>query len=173
MTVRVLVAGVGNVFLGDDGFGVEVARRLAAEQVPDGVCVADYGIRAVHLAYDLLDGYDALVLVDALGRGDEPGTLYAIEPDPGGALSGSPVVDAHGMTPDTVLGLFGTLGGGLDRTVVVGCEPADCSEGMELSATVAGAVGPALALVREVLAEIGAGAGAGEPNPKEGRRCSA
>lgn len=159
MTARVLVAGVGNVFLGDDGFGVEVARRLAAEALPATVRVADYGIRAVHLAYDLMDGYDALVLVDALARGDVPGTLYVLEPDPAqpGSISPtstSPVMDAHGMTPDAVLSLFAALGGRLERTVVVGCEPADCSEGMELSTTAAAAVEPAIGLVRDLLAEI-------------------
>jgi hydrogenase maturation protease len=149
---RVLVAGVGNVFLGDDGFGVQVARRLADASLPDGVRVADYGIRAVHLAYDLLDGYDILVLVDALARGDAPGTLYVIEPDGSSPPSGSTVMDAHGMTPDAVLGLFATLGGRLDRTLVIGCEPADCSEGMELSGPVAAAVEPAVALVHDLLA---------------------
>lgn len=83
---RTLVAGVGNIFLGDDGFGVEVARRLAAEPLPEQVEVADIGVRGVHLAYQLLDGYDTLVLVDATTRGGAPGTLYLIEPD-GGAPS--------------------------------------------------------------------------------------
>lgn len=159
MTARVLVAGVGNVFLGDDGFGVEVARRLAARALPEDVRVADYGIRAVHLAYDL-DGYDALVLVDAHARGDEPGTLYVLEPAAAGSSSPSPVMDAHGMTPDAVLGLFATLGGRLDRTLIVGCEPADCSEGMALTAAVAAAVEPAVVLVRDLLAELTGGADA-------------
>lgn len=156
MSAPTLVAGVGNVFLGDDGFGVAVARRLADAPLPSGVRVADYGIRAVHLAYDLLDGYEALVLVDALARGDAPGTLYVIEPEGAVAPSGAAVVDAHGMTPDAVLSLFTSLGGKLARTLVVGCEPGDCSEGMELSAPVAAAVTPAVALVRDVLADIDA-----------------
>ena len=80
--MRVLVAGIGNVFLGDDGFGVEVARRLRGQALGDGVDVADFGIRGVHLAYELADGrYDAAVLVDAVSRGGAPGTFYAIEPD--------------------------------------------------------------------------------------------
>jgi hydrogenase maturation protease len=78
---RILVAGVGNVFRGDDGFGVAVARRLAHEPLPPGVELRDYGVRGVHLAYELLDGYDLLVLVDAVTRGSPPGTLYVIEPD--------------------------------------------------------------------------------------------
>ena len=80
-----LIAGVGNIFLGDDGFGVEVANRLAGQRMPDGVRVADFGIRGVHLAYELLDGYDALVLVDALPMGEAPGTLAVVEPDPSAA----------------------------------------------------------------------------------------
>ena len=82
MSGRVLVAGVGNIFLGDDGFGVEVARRLAGERLPEDVRVADFGIRGVHLAYELLDGYDTAILVDAAPRGGQPGTLYVIEPEP-------------------------------------------------------------------------------------------
>jgi hydrogenase maturation protease len=160
---RVLVAGVGNVFLGDDGFGVEVARRLAASlpvgptAPPDEVRVVDYGIRAVHLAHDLVDGYDALVLVDALARGDAPGTLYVLEPDAVHPLPTSAVADAHGMTPDAVLALVTALGGRLDRTLVVGCEPADCSEGMELTAAVANAVDPAVALVGDLIDRIRSG----------------
>ena len=82
MSQRVLIAGIGNIFLQDDGFGVEVVRRLAAESLPEWVRVADFGIRGVHLAYDMLDGdYDAAILVDAAPRGEEPGTVYLIEPD--------------------------------------------------------------------------------------------
>lgn len=164
-----MVAGVGNVFLRDDGFGVQVARRLGDASLPDGVRVADYGIRAVHLAYDLLEGYDALVLVDALARGGAPGTLYVIEPDGAVAPPGSAVMDAHGMTPDTVLSLFAALGGRLDRTLVVGCEPADCSEGMELSAPVAAAVEPAVALVHDTLSDLTPAVG----TPREEWPCSA
>ena len=88
MSGRVLVAGIGNVFLGDDGFGVEVVRRLAAVSLPDGVDVADYGIRGVHLAYDLLDGrYDTVVLVDALPLEEPPGTLAVLEADPAGPIT--------------------------------------------------------------------------------------
>src|SRR6516225_7125141 len=81
---RILVAGIGNIFLGDDAFGVEVARRLAARPQPDGVRVADFGIRGIDLTYALLDGYETVILVDATPRGGQPGTLYVIEPDVGG-----------------------------------------------------------------------------------------
>ncbi|HEY0486475.1 MAG TPA: hydrogenase maturation protease [Mycobacteriales bacterium] len=154
MSPRVLVAGVGNVFLGDDGFGVEVVTRLAGTPLPDGVTVADFGIRGVHLAYELLDGYDALVLVDAVPRGDVPGTLYVIEPDldsirPAG-VGGEPVMDAHGLDPEAVLGLLAALGGRVGRVTVLGCEPADVSERMGLSDPVAGAVDEAVRMARRL-----------------------
>lgn len=148
-----LVAGVGNVFLGDDGFGVEVARRLAGVELPEGVKVADFGIRGVHLAYELLDGYDEVVLVDAAPRGGEPGTVYLIEPDV--ARSENPVLDAHDMHPEAVLGLLHTLGGSVGKVVVVGCEPADVTERMGLSEPVERAVDEAVELVVSLLWEEG------------------
>lgn len=155
MTSRVLVAGVGNVFLGDDGFGVEVARRLAGEPLPSGVRVADFGIRSVHLAYELLDGgYDVTVLVDAAPRGDEPGTLYVreLEPLPRGSTDGMPAADAHRMTPDSVLAWLAALGSGsVGRIVLVGCEPADLGAGMALSDPVARAVERAVGVVRDLV----------------------
>jgi hydrogenase maturation protease len=157
---RVLVAGVGNVFLGDDGFGVEVARRLAGETLPGWVRVGDFGIRGVHLAYELLEGYEAAILVDAAPRGEAPGTVYVIEPDldgqPTGPLgAGEPgvLVDAHGMEPDAVFALLKALGGDIPRLLVVGCEPAEVSERMGLSPPVAGAVDQAVAVVRELIGE--------------------
>jgi hydrogenase maturation protease len=150
----VLVAGVGNVFLGDDGFGVAVAERLAAERLPEGVRVEDYGIRGVHLAYELLNGYDRAILVDAVARGGEPGTIYLIEPEPGGdrpIAHGAPALDGHGMQPDAVLRLLSTLGGDPSSVLVVGCEPADISERMGLSDRVAAAVEPAAGMVRELI----------------------
>ncbi|MDR7300041.1 hydrogenase maturation protease [Haloactinomyces albus] len=159
MSTRVLAAGIGNVFLGDDGFGVEVAGRLTAEPMPEGVYAADFGIRGMHLAYELLQGYDGVLLVDALPRGGEPGTLYVLEPDldavePIGPETNGPAMDAHGMTPDAVLSLCKTLGGNIGRALVVGCEPADCSERMELSEPVAAAVDTAVAKVHELLTEL-------------------
>lgn len=118
-SARILVAGIGNVFLGDDGFGVALAGRLARREERPGVDVVDYGIRGMDLAY-ALGGYDAALLLDATPRGDPPGTLYVIEP----ALSGDDVVpEAHGMDPVKVLALARALGERLPRTLVVGCEP--------------------------------------------------
>lgn len=158
MTRRVLVAGIGNIFLGDDGFGVEVANRLATRTTPEGVRVADFGIRGIHLAYELLDGYDALVLVDAMPMGDEPGTLAVIEPGPlplpedGDDVA--PVLDAHSMSPGVVLSMLAGLQGSVERIVVVGCEPANLDEGIGLSPAVADAVDRAVELCEDVLAEL-------------------
>lgn len=152
MTPRVLVAGIGNVFLGDDGFGVEVVRALAESPLPPDVRVADYGISGMHLAYDLLDGYPILILVDATPRGGTPGTLYVLDVDPD-AVGHSPVVDGHGMQPDAVLALLRTLGGRAGRVLVVGCEPATVDEGIGLSAPVAAAVDGAVRQVRRLLDE--------------------
>ncbi len=150
MSKGVLIAGIGNLFLTDDGFGSEVARRLAAEALPTGVKVVDYGIRGMHLAYDLLDGYDALVVVDALPGKGSPGDLTVLEIGPDDLGDGD--VDAHGMAPVAVLGSLGQLGGLLPPTYVVGCQPADVGEGMGLTAPVAAAVDGAVALVHELLA---------------------
>lgn len=146
---RILVAGAGNIFMGDDGFGVEVATRLAREPLPDGVHVEDFGIRGVHLAYTLLDGYDVLILVDAVARGDEPGTVYVIAPDLD-APTEVEVMDAHDLAPEAVLALLGRLGGHLDACYVVGCEPSG-TEGMGLSEPVAAAVDTAVARVRALI----------------------
>ncbi|KUL35042.1 protease [Streptomyces sp. NRRL F-4489] len=157
---RTLIAGVGNIFLGDDGFGVEAVRALGAHPLPDGVELVDAGVRGVHLAYRMLDGYDTVLLVDAAARGGAPGSLYVLDAaDPGPGPEPRPVpLDAHHMTPDAVLALLGTLSAGIgarrpDRVLVVGCEPADTSEGMGLSAPVAAAVDEA---VRVVLRLVGA-----------------
>lgn len=153
MTTRLLVAGVGNIFLGDDGFGPEVAARLLAEPTAlAGVKVVDYGIRGVHLAYELLDGYDALIIVDAVRRGGEPGTLHVIEPDVSGVVAGP--VDGHDMTPETVLAVLGGLGGEVGRVLVVGCEPADVTEGIGLSEPVSAAVDQAVHTVRKLIKEL-------------------
>jgi hydrogenase maturation protease len=153
---KVLVAGVGNIFLGDDGFGVEVARRLAGADLPEGVEVADFGIRGVHLAYQLLDGYDLVVLVDASPRGGEPGSVYVIEPtrSAGTGAEQAPMVDAHDMEPGAVLALVEALGGTLGRVLVVGCEPAEVTQRIGLSEPVAGAVDKAAEVVRELVREV-------------------
>ncbi|WP_427008308.1 hydrogenase maturation protease [Pseudarthrobacter sp. H2] len=162
----VLVAGVGNMFLRDDGFGPEVARRLASAGDPNAadqsvdpagqrVTVVDYGIRGMHLAYDLLAGVDVLVLVDAMPPdGDEdtaPGSIRVLRVR-GGDLDSSASLDPHGMDPVAVLGRLRSLGGELPLTYVVGCVPADLAEGIGLSAPVAAAVPEALAAVADILA---------------------
>ena len=110
---RVLIAGVGNIFLGDDAFGVEVAQLLARRQLPDGVRVVDFGIRGLDLAYTLLDPYEAVVLVDAMPRGGRPGTLYVLEPEcvPAEGSEAIPLMDAHSLDPARVLRLVASLGG--------------------------------------------------------------
>ena len=156
MTGRMLVAGVGNIFLGDDGFGVEVARRLAAADLPSWVQVADYGISGMHLAYDLADSYETAILIDTAQRGEEPGTLTVIETGRPGPPAEGRLFDAHGMQPDVVLGVLDMLGASSARVLVVGCEPASLDYGMELSEPVAAAVGEAAAVVIRLIAEIGA-----------------
>jgi hydrogenase maturation protease len=175
VTGQVLVAGIGNIFLGDDGFGVEVATRLARAGVPDGVRVVDYGIRGMHLAYDLANGFDAAILIDATPRGGTPGTLYVIEPDlsPASApadrasadaaaaaaeAAGSPLFDAHGMQPDVVFGMLDMLGGARPgRILIVGCEPASVDYGIGLSDAVAASVDEAVQVVAELAANGAAG----------------
>jgi hydrogenase maturation protease len=155
--VRVLVAGIGNVFLGDDGFGVALAGRLAGGALPAGVEVVDYGIRGMDLAYALLEGWDAVVLLDAAPRGQAPGTLYVIEAD---LDLVEPGLDAHGMDPVKVLALASALGGPLPRTLVVGCEPLTRMTGDEpevvavLSEPVRAALDQAVPLVEELLGEL-------------------
>jgi hydrogenase maturation protease len=149
--MRTLIAGLGNIFEGDDGFGVEVVRRLAATDWPDGVELRDFGIRGVHLAYELLDPYDLVVIVDAVQRGDAPGTVYVIEHGPDDALAepadDAPLMDAHDLAPDGVLALVPRLGGTLGPVIVVGCEPASITPSMELTAPVAASVDKAAQLV--------------------------
>jgi hydrogenase maturation protease len=155
---RLLVAGIGNILLSDDGFGVAVARRLADRALPDGVRVADFGIRGVHLAYELLDGYDALVLIDALPLGERPGTLAVVEPEPaersGDDDDGSPVMDAHRMSPEMVLATLASLGGEIGRVLIVGCQPADLSDGIGLTPPVEAAVDAAADLCCQLVEEI-------------------
>lgn len=160
MPGRTLVACLGNIFLGDDGFGVEVACRLAREDLPEGTRVTDYGIRGMHLAYDLAEGWDATILVDAAPRGGRPGTVYVIEPereqptDGGGpslSLTESMLFDPHGMQPDVMLGMTGMLGAEAGRVLVVGCEPVSVAEGIGLSEPVAAAVDEAARVVLDLV----------------------
>jgi hydrogenase maturation protease len=146
--MNVLVAGVGNIFFGDDGFGPEVIRLLEREPVPEAKKVEDFGIRGMHLAYELLAGYDRAILIDTVPRGGEPGTLYVIEPDVN-AKGGSP--DAHGMDLLNVFAFVRVLGGEPPPITLVGCEPSAVDEGIGLSAPVERAVEGAAELVRKLI----------------------
>ncbi|MDJ0346485.1 hydrogenase maturation protease [Streptomyces sp. H10-C2] len=151
--MTVLVAGIGNLFLGDDGFGPEVVRRLVeAGGLPPQARVVDYGIRGMHLAYDLLDGYDALVLVDACPGDGPPGAVTVLEV--GAEDLGSGEFDAHGMNPVAVLASLGSMGGTLPATYVVGCVPAGVEEGIGLSEAVSAAVPEAIGAVRALLRQL-------------------
>ncbi len=124
----ILIAGIGNIFLGDDAFGVEVAQRLTNRKLPSGVKVVDFGIRGFDLAYALLDRFDVTILVDACPRGGNPGTLYVIEPDlnvdtPDDFQAGPTSIDAHSMNPMNVIRMAKSMGGYLKRILLVGCEP--------------------------------------------------
>ena len=156
---RVLIAGIGNIFLGDDGFGVEVVRRLAGRGLPEGVEVVDFGIRGMDLVYALQDDYEAVVFVDATPRGEEPGTVYLLEPEI--EEDGEVVLDTHGMDPVKVIKFARALGARPARTLVVGCEPQVVVSGedyddmlMELSEPVRAAVEEAVKLVESLVEEI-------------------
>jgi len=151
VTGRVLVAGIGNIFLGDDGFGAEVAQRLASRPQPHGVKVADFGIRGLHLAFELLEGYDLVVLVDAVRRGDPPGTVSVIEPDTDD-LGGDASPDAHDMDPVGVLRLLADMGGEVEQLLLVAGEVAETDERIGLSAPMAAAVDEAVQVVEDVVA---------------------
>jgi len=152
---KILVAGIGNVFLADDGFGVEVVGRLSG--LPPGVTAKDFGIRSYDLAYALLDDYDVTILVDAVARGGVPGTLYVIEPEISEAELSHSTPDAHSMDPVSVLRLAKSMGPVSSRILVVGCEPENLGgdEGeMGLSAPVAGAIEEAVRLVEKLIARL-------------------
>ena len=151
---RTLVAGVGNIFQRDDAFGVEVIRLLEGRPVPPGVKVADFGIRGVHLVYELLDGCDLFVLVDAAQRGCAPGTVTVLEVEPGHVPSPSGVMDAHGLAPDQVFAMLAAMGGRPGRSLVVACEPADVSAGMGLSEQVREALPHAVRAVERILEQV-------------------
>jgi hydrogenase maturation protease len=159
MSKRILVAGIGNIFLADDGFGVEVVKRLAGRELPEGVEVVDFGIRGLDLAYALQDDYEAVIFVDALPRGEAPGTVYLIEPE---IEDGDGVtLDTHGMDPVKVIRLARAMGGKMPKTLVVGCEPQNILSGeayddmlMELSEPVEAAVEQAAKLVESLVEEM-------------------
>lgn len=156
-SARILIACIGNMFLGDDAFGVEVARRLAARALPDGVRVVDFGIRGLDLVYALFDGYEAVVFVDAMPRGGLPGTLYVLQPDVVDADAGTPTI-GHGLDPASVLRLAASMGATVERILVVGCEPEPFDENAErngrLSPRVQRAVAQAVVMVESLVERL-------------------
>jgi hydrogenase maturation protease len=152
---RILVAGIGNIFFGDDAFGVEVVRRLAQRPLPPDVRVVDFGIRGLDLSYALLDDYAAVIFVDAAPRGGAPGTLYVIEPELAGPDAAMPTLEMHSLDPVKVLRLAREMGAKVDRVLVVGCEPSpmnsDDDVQMELSEPVRTAIDEAVQLVESLL----------------------
>lgn len=156
----VLVACVGNIFKSDDGFGVQVAASLAGRDLPPRVRVVDFGIRSVHLVYELLGGYDVLVLVDTVAQQQgPPGTLFVIEPElPARSQGEDPLpevmLDAHDLSPGGVMSLLPVLGGSVDRILVVGCQPLSLEDGIGLSEPVEAAVDPAADLVVGIVRDL-------------------
>jgi hydrogenase maturation protease len=154
--MKVLIACVGNIFLGDDGFGVEVARSLSKRQLPESVSVKDYGIRGFDLAYALLEPWDLVIMVDALSRGEAAGTLYVIEPELNGPASADTAPNPHGMDPVRVLSLAASIGAITAQVVVVGCEPHDFGDELEgrmgLSSPIQGVVEAACDMILDLVA---------------------
>ncbi len=155
---QILVAAVGNLWLRDDGFGAEVAKRLSQQELPSGVHVFDFGTGGLNLAYEVMRGYDALILVDVSRQGGEPGTLYVMEADQdsvGGAIEDGEAIDPHGMDPQTVLRFVKAVGGWPGKVVVVACEPAQVEElGIGLSEPVGAVVDRAVELVTQTVDEL-------------------
>ena len=158
MRGMILVAAVGNLWLGDDGFGGEVAKRLRALALPEGVAVADFATGGLDLAYEVMRGYEALVLLDVSRQGGEPGTLYLMEVDPdsvGGPIEDGEQIDPHGMDPQTVLRFVKAVGGWPGKVMVVACEPEQVEQvAIGLSPSVAAAVEGAARLVVEAIEEL-------------------
>jgi hydrogenase maturation protease len=153
----ILVAGIGNIFLGDDAFGSEVARRMSANCEQPGVRIIDFGIRGFDLAYALTDGYNAAILIDALARGFDPGTICVLEPDLKEIGQVTPMMEAHGMDPLRVLAVAKSMGAELQNVYVVGCEPETFGpdEGlMSLSPRVAAAIEPATRVIESLIAKF-------------------
>jgi hydrogenase maturation protease len=155
---RILIAGVGNIFFGDDAFGVEVAQRLLRRELPDEVRVVDFGIRGLDLTYALLDGYETVILVDAAPRGGQPGTLYLLEPAKPETDGNGMLIETHYLDPVKVLQLAAAMGGQIERLLVVGCEPAASVE-MEdmqagLSDPVQAALEEAIVLIESLIEQL-------------------
>jgi hydrogenase maturation protease len=157
-TRQILIAGIGNAWLRDDGFGGEVARVLAERELPEGVQVMDFGAGGLDLAYEVMRGYDALILIDVSRQGSAPGTLYVMETTEGevdSEIEDGQLLDPHGMDPQTVLRFVKYVGGWPGRVLVVACEPEVVEDvGFGLSASVQGAVTRAVDLVLETVQEL-------------------
>lgn len=152
--MKALVAGFGNIFFGDDGFGSELLARFAQRRLPDAVRAVDFGIRGLHAAFEMLGEYDLVVFADAVARGGAPGTLYVIEPDEMPART----PDAHAMELHNALALYGRLAAQFEpkrrpAIVVIGCEPRSTAEGIGLSADVEAALPAALELLASILSK--------------------
>jgi hydrogenase maturation protease len=162
----ILIAGVGNAWLRDDGFGGEVARRLGERELPAGVAVMDAGTGGLDLAYEVMRGYDALVILDVSKQDGEPGTLYVMEPsedEVAGGIEDGEVINPHGMDPQTVLRFLKASGGWPGKVIVIACEPAEVEEmGWGLTDVVSQAVDRAVDLVLDTVGELRAIAPASE-----------
>lgn len=169
---QILVAGVGNTWMKDDAFGSEVVKRLEAAGTPEGVTVLDFGTGGLDLAYEVMRGYNALILVDVSRQGGDAGTLYVMDPDPEEVkpISDGEVMNPHGMDPHTVLRFIKTVGGWPGRVTVVACEPLVVEEmGLGLSPEVEGAVDRGVKLVLETISELREEAMRPEPDPQPAR----
>jgi hydrogenase maturation protease len=156
-TPQILVAGIGNAWLQDDGFGGHVAKKLEERELPEGVSVFDFGTGGLDLAYEVMRGYDALVLVDVSRQGEAPGTLYVMEPDPEdveGGIEDGTAIDPHAMDPQTVLRFVKAMGGWPGKVVVIACEPGSVGDGWGLSDPVEEAVERAVELVLKTAEEL-------------------
>ena len=155
---RILVAGIGNAWLRDDGFGGEVVKRLESRELPEGAAVFDFGTGGLDLAYEVMRGYDALLLIDVSRQGGEPGTLYvmeALKDDVEAGIEDGQMINPHAMDPQTVLRFVKTLGAWPGKVVIVACEPAEVEEmGMGLSPAVESAVDAAVGVVIETIEEL-------------------
>jgi hydrogenase maturation protease len=171
MEAQILVAGVGNSWLTDDGFGGHVARRLEQTELPGGVRVMDFGTGGLDLAYEVMRGYHGLILIDASEQGGEPGSLYVLEPDPAeidAGIEDGEVLSPHGMDPQTVLRFVKAVHGWPGKVVVVACEPAEVDAmGIELSEPVQAAVEGAVAVVLEQIEIMRADARAEQAEQRE------
>lgn len=181
-TPRILVAGIGNIFFGDDAFGVEVAQRLLQRELPEAVRVVDFGIRGLDLSYTLLESYEGVILVDAAPRGLPPGTLYVLEPseEDWASPAGPSLVEPHGMAPLQVLRMAASMGARVDQLILVGCEPSTIPDPSELqdglSPPVRRSLGAAVELVEDLAARLLRGEkieGRSVPLSPEGEACHA